>query len=223
MTQEEKRICAERLFDEIGLVDDRFITEAATPYRREGRAWLRRLIVAATSVTLVVCVGVGVFVAAMLAGDNEKSDGLDMNEELFADDMANGSASAAATLSVRLYSLKDETAELAISRAEVELFDNVPKVVWKYADEEEYRVRDITNAEAAELTRRLGADRGERVTDNGTAERLDGLWIATGDGIVISPYLEQTAGNVGFGELFEYEPEYEPSSEFSEYLCDVIS
>ena len=72
MTQEEKRICAERLFDEIGLIDDRFITEAASPYAPRKNAGLRRFLVAAVSVTLTLCVCVGIFAIGKLGQD--KSD-----------------------------------------------------------------------------------------------------------------------------------------------------
>ena len=210
MTQEEKRICAEKLFDEIGLIDDRFITEAVTPYvrKRSFRA-LRAIAIMAAAVTLTVIKG------TIVIGEGVK-DEAPMEEDV------NNSMGSAATLSKKLEGMRENTASLKTERNDIKLFDGTPKIIWKYADEEDYRVRSITERDLNTLTSRLKADKGERIKES-TVSELEGVWIATGDGKVISPYLEQTAGNVGYGEIFEYEPEYEPSAGFSEYLCDVIS
>ncbi|MBQ8850110.1 MAG: hypothetical protein IJ011_07260 [Clostridia bacterium] len=230
MTQEEKRICAERLFDEIGQIDERFIAEAATPYaRKKKKAMWQKLFIAAVSITLMLSILVGVFITSMIIGigrDKDDGDGGDFagigNSELQdgANNITNGES---ATLSSRLEGLRYKTESLRISANDIKLFESTPKIIWKYSDEESYRVRNITEGEAAMLFSKLYEDRGRRI-DGGTDESgLDGVWIATGDGLVISPCLEQSAGNTGYGEIFDYVPEYEPSEDFSEYLCDVIS
>ncbi len=222
MTQDEKRICAEKLFDEIGLIDDRFITEAATPYVRvRGLRALRAVAIAAAAVTLAVTMALGAFVVGMIALGGKK-DADSMNDETRYEEDMDNSLNSVSTLSEKLEGMRENTASLKTDRADIELFDGTPKIIWKYADEETYRVRSITEGELNVLTERLKENKGEKLqgdTDGG----LEGLWISTGDGKVISPYLEQTAGNVGYGEIFEYEPEYEPAEDFSEYLCDVIS
>lgn len=222
MTQDEKRICAEKLFDEIGLIDDRFITEAATPYvRARGFRALRAIAIAAAAVTLAVTMTLGALVVGMMAlGGQKDADGM-KGETMYDEDMEN-SLNGVSTLSEKLEGMRDKTASLKTDRTDIELFDGTPKVIWKYADEETYRVRSITDSELNTLTVRLNENKGEKIKGD-TEGELEGLWISTGDGKVISPYLEQTAGNVGYGEIFEYEPEYEPSEDFSEYLCDVIS
>lgn len=228
MTQEEKRICAERLFDEIGLIDDRFVFEAATPYVSQKRKGLwQRLLIAAVSVTIVACVGLGLFVVGMMSGGKGNAPENDMNiVGTVADDALQDNSDgseAVLTLSARLERMKDDTAQLAVSKADIELFGTSPKVIWKYSGEEEYRVSSITEAQANALVEKLSKNSGKRVSESDDKSELEGLWIATGDGRVISPYLELTAGNTGYGELFEYEPEYEPSNDFAEYLCDTIS
>lgn len=220
MTQEEKRICAERLFDGIGLIDDRFIVEAATPYVRKSRArGFRALLIGAVSLALALSVAVGAFVVGMMSGQNRVEDG-DVADDVYTE-LADGTTHAN-TLSAQLSSLRADTEENAVDMADIDLFDSRAKIIWKYADEELYRVTPITDGEREKLVAILSKDKGERVTQV-EAEAVEGVWIATGDGRVISPYLEQTAGNVGYGELFEYQPEYEPTEEFSEYLCDCIS
>ena len=220
MTQDEKRICAERLFDGLGLIDDRFIAEAATPYarKRSGRGF-RALLIGIVSLTLALSVAVGAFVVGMMSGQNrgEAEDGAENADTGYVDGTVHAN-----TLSAQLSSLRADTAEISVDRSDIDLFDGSAKLIWKYADEEQYRVKPITDGQHERLTAILSKDKGERAvpTDN---DPVEGVWIAAGDGRVISPYLEQTAGNVGYGELFDYEPEYEPTEEFSNYLCDCIS
>lgn len=219
MTQEEKRICAQRLFDEIGNIDDRFITEAAAPYARaRDTRGIRAFLIGAVSVALAISVTVGVFVVGMMSGDKKTdNEGAvnDMNE------IVEGSTSTP-TLSARLTAIRNQTANAAVSKEDIDLFDGMAKIIWKYSDEEEYRTRDISDSEYSKLKKILSENKGVRV-DNYAVGKLEGVWIASGDGLVISPCLEQTAGNVGYGEIFDYVPEYEPSAELSECLCDYIS
>jgi len=229
MTNEEKRICAERLFDEIGMIDDRFIAEAATPYARQTRIRnLRRILVAAVSLSLAVSLAVGIFVVGKIgnksdgmAGDNAAPNGAGTVEK----EEGDKTSSQTATLSSRLDELRVQTEALKINAEDLDLFSETPSVVWKYSDENEYRVRAISASQAKTLSQKLSVGDGKTVyaQEDDPSCDLEGVWITLGDGRVISPYVEQTAGNVGYGELFEYEPEYEPSEEFSEYLCDMIS
>lgn len=219
MTQDEKRICAEKLFDSIGLIDDRFIAEAAAPYVRKGMArGLRALLIGAVSLTLALSVAIGAFVVGMMSEQNRgEDDGAGNVNNDFADGTTNAN-----TLSAQLSALRTDTEDIAVTASEIDLFDSQAKIIWKYAGEEEYRVKPITDAEYERLTVILSKDKGERAVPT-DADPVEGVWVTGGDGRVISPYLEQTAGNVGYGELFDYVPEYEPTEEFSEYLCDCIS
>lgn len=221
MTEEQKRICAERLFDEIGLIDDRFITEAASPYAPKKSSALRKFFVAAVSLTLVICIGVGIFAVGKL-GQNKSGDA-SAPEAGNSDNILADGATEITTLSGRLDSLRADTEGLKVSAEEIQLFGGAPSVIWKYSDEETYRVSAISQSEAERLEYLLEKDKGQRVDGEAVTNKLDGVWIATGNGYVISPYLEQTDGNTGYGQIFEYSPEYEPSEEFSEYLCDIIS
>ncbi len=220
MTQEEKRICAERLFDEIGLIDDRFIVEAASPYvRTQSHAVFKKLLLAAASLSLVLCVGLGVFVIGRLS-QSKDADGFP-EDDGFAD--AGDVENASMELSQRLSEKREQTEVLKVSEADIRLFGSSPSVIWRFADEDEYRLCHISSAESDKLQVLLQKDKGQMLSGTPTDGELEGLWISLGDGRVISPYLEQTDGNMGYGELFEYSPEYEPSEEFSDYLCDIIS
>ena len=51
---------------------------------------------------------------------------------------------------------------------------------------------------------------------------LGQVWIALGDGRIISPCLKESNGNVAFGTLFDYDPEVEPSADFVTALYDTL-
>ena len=224
MTNDQKHLSAEKLFDSIGLIDDRFVAEADTPYRRKSsRTTIKAFLIAAVSMTLIVTVLLSVFAVGMLVGTltHNGTDGDGMEGTAPENDM---NSAVTQTLELRLDDMRDETAHLSVSKSDIDLFDGSCRIVWKFSDEKEYRARKISEGELQKITHMLSYDKGTRIDSESTAgSELEGVWLCTGDGRVISPYLDQTRGNVGYGEIFEYEPEYEPSEEFSEYLCNVIS
>ena len=222
MTQEEKRICAERLFDAIGDMDDRFVLEAESPYvRRSGVRWFRAVLIGAASVALALSVTVGVFVVGMMGkGQSGAKDDADDLQDNIQESMEESLGST--TLSARLSSVRAQTADSVARESDIDLFDGTPRVIWKYSDEELFRTKSISHDEYQRLTALMAKNKGERV-DDPSDNSLEGVWIASGDGLVISPCLEQTAGNVGYGEIFDYVPEYEPSAELTDSLCDYIS
>ena len=100
--------------------------------------------------------------------------------------------------------------------SEINLFDGTEKIIWR--NSEGYHVVGIsTSSEFGVLAKSAGS--GESVAEGeDTAYRV---WLSNGRGEVISPCLALTPGNVGYGELFDYSPEYLPTDEFiklSEYI-----
>ena len=53
-------------------------------------------------------------------------------------------------------------------------------------------------------------------------DSIDGFWICFGDGLVYTPYLKSSDGNIGYGEIFDYEQELEPSKDFAHLIRDII-
>ena len=49
------------------------------------------------------------------------------------------------------------------------------------------------------------------------------VWINYGDGRVVTPYLKDTEGNVGYGTLFDYEPEIVPTKDMSKFVNSLVS
>ncbi len=221
MRNKEER--AARLFDEIGLIDDRFIYEAATPYKaKSSRKGIKIFLVLAATLSVLFCMLVGSLVIGSVL-IYKVVDNIPENE-VSNDSVNNSDITASHTLESRLEGVREDTEALSVSPEELDLFDQSPAVIWKYSDEGTYRVYNLSSAEANELSRLLQSSSGTKYTENASEnDTLDGLWISSGDGTVISPYLELSKGNIGYGELFDYSKEYEPSEEFSTYLCEIIS
>ncbi len=230
---------SDRLFDCIGLIDDRFIAEANTSYAPMRRkVLLKRAVIIGVAAILSLSIVLGTLAAGSVAilisgliigGANKDSHSA---EELFpgindmvgdydniesdgekAEDIYYSSTSSA------LVSLRDKTEHL---KAEgVDLSDGTKKIIWKYSDESSYRVKDLTAVEYEKLMDLIISNEGTDVT--ASDDEIDGIWISLGDGRVISPELKDAETKQGYGELFSYTAEYKPSVQFNEYLYSVIS
>lgn len=219
MNQEQKWRCAQRLFDEIGQIEDRYIAEAETPYVR-ARAHLspRRWMIVAASLTLLVSV-----TAALLVGNLIGGEGMPKSEaDLDGFEVMDQEIGTVTTLSTRLEELRLETEDARTDKEELDLFDGTARVIWQYADEENYRTQALTKTQLTKLTAQLTKNEGTQVAEN-TAQTGTRIWIAMGDGTVISPCLARSDGNVGYGTLFTYQPELEPSEGFSDLLCAILT
>ena len=233
MTQNEKRKSAERLFDNIGLIDDRFIAEADRAYVPGKRKFfLRSLIITAASLTLILSMLIGLIAAGMMAsglfsaGSSDERPAQDNDLGNVMDEVEDGGDDAEKYISLGedLSRIKERSATLSADRDGIDLFDGKKLVIWKYADEETYRVLSISDTEMEALQSSLRRDQGTPInTDTAKANGLDGVWLSTGNGEIISPYLKQTENNSHYGEIFEYEPEYEPSAEFASLLYGIIT
>ena len=218
MNQEQKWRCAQHLFDSIGQIEDRYVAEAETSYRRAGIGFSRRWVAVAASLTLLVGM-----TTALLVGNWVGNKSLTENEAaLDGFELMDQEIGTVSSLSARLENLRPQTEESRVSAEELDLFDGTARVIWQYADEDGYRVQALTQTELNGLTAQLTKHEGEPVT-KATPGSGPRIWIAMGDGTVITPCLTQSAGNVGYGTLFSYEPELEPSPAFSDLLCDILT
>lgn len=102
----------------------------------------------------------------------------------------------------------------------VDLFDGKPKLIWQNPGEAGYRSVEITPGEHDGLLSRLGS--GSRPLDGG-GEEAALVWLARGDGSVISPYLKLSAGNRAVGGLFDYSPELILSDDAERYIERIIA
>ena len=214
------------LLDELGGIEDRYLAEAQTPYQAKKTCTVRRVLIVVLSLTLTLTVVLSALLIGSLRGAKSEDMALDDGEaigqtEQVLDFLSPSAGATATTLSTRLGELRASTESLQIAEEELTLFDGQAKVIWKYTEDESYRVQTLTDAEYQQLTQELGSANSK--LDTAEEQSLAGIWLAAGDGTVISPQLQQTAGNVGYGTLFAYRPEIEPSAAFTELLCDILS
>lgn len=232
---EQKRRAAEFLFDEIGNVEDRFIAEAAAPYgrARPSFGWKRALILAATLTlifSLLLCTLIGASLHLIFnrkdsdAAEDPVKDGYrdPMEDDYVNEENALPSTSTATSLTGALVVLQESTEHLIRTEDELELDGGTPQIIWRYRGEESYRAVAISKTQREDLLLKLDQTEGTPVAPQGEEPQAM-VWIALGDGRVVSPCLEKSSGNVSYGTLFEYDPETEPSSSFTNALCDLIS
>lgn len=206
-----KRTNAEKtkyLFRAIGEIDDRLVQEAAL-YRPQRSAFSRVMLIAAClSFSLVLSVG-----AFLLTNrrDSAKDESTPPTSE----------TPAVADLDSLLLDRRDSTSYTTVSVAdEIDLFCGEVRVVWQYADSDTLCVsRALSDRESATLTAHLGS--GTSVGESSPALACK-VWIALGDGTVVSPYLRSSAGNTDTA-LFDYNAEILPTQGFISCISEILA
>ncbi len=203
---------AEYLLDEIGEIDDDLLAEAMA-YRPARRAPRFVLIAACIALSIVFVISSSVMLNRVF---------LKMNN-IF-DNSVNNSPNAAPPENSGPLSLDDVLTDARnkghtklSSEGEIPYRDGGAYIVWQYVGEDEYYVSSLTSAELTALEKKLG---GEEVGQN-SPELECMVWIVTGDGAVISPYLKDTYGNIGIS-VFDYCAEIYPTQDFINYVSAII-
>lgn len=201
---------AEYLFDEIGLIDDSLVAAAMQESHSKQRTLsLRRVTVAAVAAAMVFTASVGLTLSALIK-KSDNNDGAPTHDGMV----------DSITLAHALARAESGGAQSFTEAQSIDLFDGKTKIIWENA--ERYYVLDVASgsdrqslSKALDATysasQNIGSDDGVRV------------WISYGDGSVVSPYLRKSAGNVGYGELFDYSPEIVPSDDLARLVDDLIT
>ena len=226
---------SELLLEAIGEIDDRFIFEAENYERKKSSLPLRKLIIAAVALSLVFTFTLSLGIGLMLGSSRDKVDndsaGVPNEDQDGADDGFNNAGAndenikpqPITTLEDTLESVRYSSEELKSPFERDMLFDGSTKLIWKYSDEESYRVCTISsNSDAKQLRTQLESKSGFKNVSEPAKDSIDGFWICFGNGLVYTPYLKSSDGNVGYGELFDYEQELEPSKSFATFIREII-
>ena len=226
---------SELLLEAIGEIDDRFIFEAENYERKKSSLPLRKLIIAAVALSLVFTFTLSLGIGLMLGSSRDKVDN-DFNnvpneDQDGADDGFNNAGAndenikpqPITTLEDTLESVKFSSEGFSTTFERDMLFDGSTKLIWKYSDEESYRVCTISSAsDTKSIQRALEHKKDFSEVSEPAVDSIDGFWICFGDGLVYTPYLKSSDGNVGYGELFDYEQELEPSKSFATFISEII-
>ena len=203
----EKMKKAEYLFSELSGINERIVAEALE-VREKKKGFVKRTLIVLVAAALLMTLAVGTFIIGNIAG-NKKSD--------------NGGDVVVPTFEEVLRDAEDSQRVMSYRSAEnIDLFDGATKLVW--SDGDGYNVIRLTgDSEKNKLTSAMkkSYSNAKVVTDTDDTHVL--VWVSFGDGRVVTPYLKNTAGNVGYGELFEYESEIVPTDDMNEFVNSLVS
>ncbi len=207
---------AEYLLDEIGEIDDKLLAEAVS-YRPARRAPRFVLIAACIALSVIFTVSSVIMLQRVSSGlmgifDNSKNE-----PHADAPTEKPPADSSPLSLDAVLADAKDKGHIKLSSEGEIPYRDGGAYIVWQYAGDDEYYASSLTSAELTALEKKLG---GQEVGQS-SPELECMVWILTGDGAVISPYLKDTYGNIGIS-VFDYCAEIYPTQDFINYVSAII-
>lgn len=202
-----------RLYEEIGGVSERYLQEASN-YRAKRRSgfWRVALIAAAIMLSLAVVLSTLAFSVGLILVDFLRTEQPDPPEQ---QPEYNTVAAMESVLLKRQGSLPVH------SDGELGYFDGDYKLIWSESDSDQYYSVRLSKNELGQLLYLMQKPRAD-FTESSEQPTLQ-IWICLGDGIVISPYLKNTAGNTGHGEVFHYDPELEMTPELAAFIADCVS
>ena len=204
---------AEYLLDEIGEIDDDILAEAIS-YRPARRAPRFVLIAACIALSLMLVFSSVIVLQRVLPGMNNIFD----NSVNNAPNMLPVDEGAPHSLDAVMTNARDKGHTKLSSESEIPYRDGNAYIIWQYAGESEYYVSVLTETQLAELEKKIGygSDVGQ------TSPELECMvWILTDNGYVISPYLHNTYGNIGYS-VFDYCAEIYPTIDFINYVSAII-
>ena len=201
----DKKEKATYLLYELNNIDDGLLEQARLYPAQKKRGGRVRLVVACCAVLLAVMMilplaGVA-SLTTLLIGLDKGGVGKPPEEE-----------------SVQSEVLKDEQ---VFTHPPRELFfGDEPVLVWKEEGSEEYHAIKLT---ATEFNRIEGLAASSQKVQEGDERPMKSVWICDGNGLVKSPYLENTPGNIYYATLFDYDPELVLSYSLEIYLEELTS
>ena len=200
----EKRLKqAEALFCAIGMIDDEIVAAAQSPTFVRRKALWRNGVIAAVAACVALAIGVGALGAGMLAslfGGADKAQ----DEPL--------------TLDAVLEEAADNDSVMHLNEDDIDLFSGKTSLIWQNGGEGDYCVVELkSDYDAARLKKELYYQT-EEVSADAAADIDYRMWVSFGDGTVVSPHLKRSAGNVGYGTLFDYDPEVVTNENFAKLV-----
>ena len=199
-----------RLYEEIGGVDERYLQQAAAyRARRNAPAWRALLIAAALTLigalllcTIAASVTIGVLVGILGEGE-EPTPPAPMEQ-------------------MELAMQEAQQTHYPRSADEVEpMLFYQPMLIWSEQGSDVYYTVSLSTSECEQLILMMQSKNRTEFTEQSQAPKYQ-IWLSFGDGVVVSPYLKNTAGNAGHGEVFDYDPELELGDALAERIARYI-
>ena len=214
---------AQILLNAMGEIDDAYLNEALlySPAAKKSKL----LPFASPRVRVISSVAAVAAVAALvlagpMRGMLKKSNDRVENEASNATEQS--PIPSAATLDALLASCAQSEKFQMVSHGDIDFFDgNVRLAVQRLDTQEIYLSQPLTYAQQASAHQALsyGGQAYSETSDDGNYA----VWITLGNGLVATPYLTPSAGNVSAAVLFRYEAEQLPTQEFFRLLETLTS
>lgn len=199
-----------RLYEEIGGVDERYLQQAAAyRARRNAPAWRALLIAAALTLigalllcTIAASVTIGVLVGILGEGE-EPTPPAPMEQ-----------------MELAMQEAQQTRSPRSADEVEPMLFYQ-PMLIFSEQGSDVYYTVSLSMSECEQLISLMQSKNRTEFTEQSQAPKYQ-IWLSFGDGVVVSPYLKNTAGNAGHGEVFDYDPELELSDDLAERIARYI-
>lgn len=215
---ERKDERTQKLLDAFNQIDDKLIADAQTPSRVLAfKKAKQRFMQSAVAVACVFAVVISGAIHNAVSNDVKTQDSTQDTYQ----NVQKPSADNPTTLESALTSPHSSKKVKKVSKEQIDLFES-PSVIWRVNGEQEYNVVKVSSGSSKALRGSMTLTSTALTPEEADAISVQ-VWVALGDGRVVSPYLKASAGNVGFAELFEYTPEIEPNEEFTSLINDLIS
>lgn len=195
------------LLEEIGGVDDRFLSEALT-YRRKRAVPIRFLSLAACLVAALV-ISIPLLLQAF-----QTLQGIDPSQG------TQPEADSIASLDALLEQTVQGGAYVPLSSYEEVEYFSAPYLAWQEEGSDAvYLSRALTQSEVERILSLIG--KGTPVGAS-APESIFRVYLVMGDGMVLTPYLPSTDGNLYSSTLFDYQAELLPSRELVCCISDIL-
>lgn len=199
-----------RLYEEIGGVDERYLQQAAAyRARRNAPAWRALLIAAALTLvgalllcTIAASVTIGVLVGILGEGE-EPTPPAPMEQ-----------------MELAMQEAQQTRSPRSADEVEPMLFHQ-PMLIFSEQGSDVYYTVSLSTSECEQLISLMQSKNRTEFTEQSAQPKYQ-IWLSFGDGVVVSPYLKNTAGNAGHGAVFDYDPELELGDALAERIARYI-
>ena len=99
-------------------------------------------------------------------------------------------------------------------------FGGRPLLMWQEQNDTVFHVLPIDRGQLSTITRLMTESTAKNDGDEAITKKI---WICDGEGLVKTPYLEDTPGNLYYATLFDYDPELVLTEELEDRLAELTS
>ncbi len=205
-------------YDEIGKIDDRFISEALFTEKVRRRNDFKKKLSVFAAVAAIVAV-----LCFTVIGNRTDGKGNAPSEDY--PGSSESSTSQNDYLAAYLSQNTLEGVKYELEEIESELiYDSSMRLIWTFDGDVYYSVAVQNSLSASELESLLENDRytklllGENSPEYGDFR----FYVSHGNGILETPYLERNVGRYSVGSLQNYLPEVYPSDSFARFVESLI-